>query len=119
MMDMTLTERASEGFYAWACENEDRNIYPEMSKDVDSYFEDRTSEETYIMEYPFKTMEGLRCGLERYSGLSEDPEMLKKLTITICEERYRRKTAGARDQSVPDDKDDQTKAGLPDFVYVF
>lgn len=104
----------------WAKENEDKNIFPEISDEVDSYYKKRNSETTYMMEYSFKTVAELEKALVEYNGLSSDAQILKMLAIEICENRYvvRREKCGEEDLGKVLDEGAQGTE-LPEFVYIF
>lgn len=115
---MSLTsEKVKEAFLVWAQENEDKRIFPEICQKDQSYYINRNSEETYMIEYSFKTIAELKKLLECYSRLAEDSEMLKSLTIAICQERYRSeldkniKSLGKNNELYNGDK------VLPEYVY--
>lgn len=116
-----INEKVIEEFSTWAEENENRHIFPEISNAEDSYYINRDTEETYMMEYSFKTLPELKSALEQYSGLSSDPQMLKKLTVEICQDRFRSKldTNGNKDNISPNTKVSEGKQTLPEYVYVF
>lgn len=103
---------------AWAENNEDRSVFSEICEDVPSYYIDRQSKETYLIEYSFKTMAELKEALERYSGLSENSDILNKIVYAICQNRYR------GEWEISDAKPEQESANddqekLPEFIYVF
>ncbi len=116
---MNLTdERLMEEISVWAEKNEDKNIFSGISKDETSYYVDRDSEDTYMMEYAVKTMAELRTALEEYSGLSGQLDILQKIVYAICQDRYRdtiEMTEPNNEQT--QQSDDQMK--LPEFIYVF
>lgn len=116
-----INEVDMERFSAWAAKNEDRNIFSVISTEVESYYIDRNSEETYIMEYSFRTLQELRQALELYSGLGEDEEMLKMMTIAVCKYRFKcdmqiRKFEDSRQE---EKKTKNGEKSLPDYIYVF
>lgn len=119
---MSLIDKKSyESLIEWAKENEDRYIFPMISDEEDSYYIDRNSEETYMMEYSFETMGGLKEALEEYSGLSEFPEILRIITSEACKNRFDKGRAvyqaGSERQVLEKAQDDKT--ALPEFIYVF
>lgn len=116
-----IDEKMMQILLEWAKENEDRNIFPMISGEDDSYYIDRNSEETYMMEYSFETMAELKKVLEEYSGLSESPELLKMITIETCKNRAGKsmKAYGRRDDGREKKSEQDDKATLPEFIYVF
>ena len=115
-----INEKAIEEFVVWAKQNEDKNIFPQISQE-ESYYTDRTSEETYMMEYSFRTMEELKCALEKYSGLKDDPQILKAMTIEICKNRFRcnLNTQEQKDNRYEKVEVNNSEKTLPDYVYAF
>ncbi len=131
-MSLINGEAAGE-LWEWARENEDRSIFPQISKGEASYYMNRNSEETYIMEYSFKTIAELKALLERHSGLSEEPQMLKKMAVEVCQNRFRgsmdtgadsshagTKTEAHKEMKKPEiKKEPDDEKVLPEFIYVF
>lgn len=117
---MNLTdEEIIEDFFAWAVENEDRKVFPCISKEETSYYSDRVSENTYIMEYSFKVMPELKNALEKYSGLLSNAYMLRKLTIEICQGRLFQESLD-NERREDEQKDSVIGADiLPEFIYTF
>ena len=110
-----------------------RSIFPKISEGEVSYYIDRDSEETYIMEYSFKTIDELKGLLERYSGLSEESQMLKKMAVEVCQNRFRgnvetnsrsenikvKTDAGKEMKKLGIKKETDGDKILPEFIYVF
>lgn len=117
--DMNLTKgEIIRDYVIWAERNEDKTIYSDISKEEESYYIDRESSETYMMEYSFKTMMELKHLLEEFSGLS-DPSIVRKLTIDICQNRYLSE-AGINDNihcGQECSEKDSAVATLPEYVY--
>ena len=83
---MNLIEKKVRGEFAtWAQENENKDIFPKISQEESSYYIDRSGDETYLMEYSVPNIAQLKADLERYSGLSEDTELSKKLAADYTE----------------------------------
>lgn len=101
----------------WASENGDKNIYPCMSKEKDSYYICRDSEENYIMEYAVESILELRKYMEKYSGIAEDSQILKFLIIKICQDRYRSKQSLFEETGVEKNRSGKEKSVLPEFRY--
>lgn len=116
-----INEKIMKKFSEWAEENADENVFPVISKEGESYFIERNSEETYMMEYSFRTLAELKKVLEEYSGLSADPVMLKMMTIEICQDRYKSElnTYTGEDNDQEEKKAQDSEKTLPEFVYVF
>lgn len=114
-----INEKVIEEFAEWAKENEDRKIFPEISENENSYYIDRKSEDTYMTEYSFKTVAELKKELEKYSGLPADSQILKKLTVEICQNRFRSKLEMNVDNKMQSEKVNDGKKTLPEFIYVF
>lgn len=117
-------ERVMEEFQAWAKENKDNTVFSEISKEEDSYYNNRSSEETYMMEYLFQNMAELKEALMRYSGLSTDLQMLKSMTVEICRNKFESnpKVLDVRENLANEKKEEKAKESqktLPEFVYVF
>ncbi|MCM1233055.1 MAG: hypothetical protein NC489_23270 [Ruminococcus flavefaciens] len=107
----------------WAKENEDANVFPKISDEVTSYYITRNSKQSYIKEYAFENMQELASELERYSGLPEKSQLLKKMTVAICENRYKSYfegygNEGERKYDEGIVRGDEEKE-LPDFIYIF
>jgi hypothetical protein len=102
----------------WAEKNEDKTVFPQIDDNVDSYYINRDSEQTYIMEYSFKTLQELKECLIEISGLPSDSEILKLMTVGVCQERFRGKSEilSNKSQTV---KVDNSHQDLPEYVYVF
>ncbi len=113
----SISEKTIEEFAIWAKKNEDKNIFPLISADEDSYYIKRESDDTYIMKYSIETLMELRQALEVHGGLSDSPEMLKMLTVEVCQDRYK--------STLRANKEDKRKKAykgekaLPEYVYVF
>lgn len=116
-----INEAAMEKFSVWAAENEDKDIFPSISQSEESYYIDRSSDETYMMEYSFQTLAELKKGLEQYSGLSDDEQILKMMTIEICQNMFRRESANNKAEATEDGESKRSKDNktLPEFIYVF
>lgn len=112
-----ISENILREFSAWAEENEDKRIFPGISKEETSYYINRDSEKTYMMKYSFETMAELEKALEEYSGLSDDLPMLRKLTIGVLQNRFNGRLE-VQEAEGQNRTEDGNKA-LPDFVYVF
>lgn len=116
-----INENVMKKFSEWAEENEDKSVFPVISEGEETYYIDRDSEETYMMEYSFRTLAELKKALEEYSGLSANPQMLKMMTIEVCRDRYRSELNIYKEE----DNSQERKAAqdsektLPEFVYVF
>lgn len=106
-----INEKDMEEFSAWAVKNVNKDIFPKISKE-ESYYIDRDSEETYMMEYSFSTMPELRGILERYIGLGNNAEMLRKLIIMMYQNKFQNKIE-RNNTGINSDKD------LPEYIYVF
>lgn len=102
---------------AWAKKNEDKSIFPVISKAESSYYIDRKSDETYMMEYSFETMPELKTLIEAYSGLTDDPQMLRRLVVEIMQNRFEDKLE--MPVLADSNRDKNVNKVLPDFVYRF
>ncbi len=116
-----INEKVMQEFAVWAETNEDKNIFPAIAGEEESYYIKRDSEETYMIEYSFRTLAELKKALEEHSGLSTDPEMLKMLTIEICQDRYKSELNIHKedDKSKERKRVQDSEKTLPEFVYVF
>lgn len=117
---MSLIKKTDiEDFIKWAERNEDKDIYPHISKEEDSYYVNRKAEETYMMEYAIRTMEDLQNQLEKFCGISLDSYVLKKLIILMCQYKYRDELVVNRSENYAErvDNEDDTDRTLPEFVY--
>lgn len=117
----SISETDIEIFSEWATKNEDKNIFPYICKEEKSYYLDRNSEETYMMDYSFQTLAELKKALKQYSGLEDDEEMLKMMTIEICKYRFK---CNMEIHKFEDNRQEQRKIKngektLPDYIYVF
>jgi hypothetical protein len=116
LIDESIVEKLSR----WAELNEDKNVFPTINEDEDSYYINRNSNQTYIMEYSFKTLQEVKESLNKFSGLSDnDSEILKIITVEMCQERFKGKIeeSGVDMGKVKDYGN--KKSVLPEFVYVF
>ncbi len=116
-----INEKILQELLIWAEENEDKRVFYAISDEEKSYFTDRDSEETYIMEYSFRTLAELKHNLEKYSNLLEDPELLKKMTIEICQDRFKRELRMHEfsGKTNIDDRKEEKEKTLPEYVYAF
>lgn len=116
-----IKEEFLSRFSEWAAENENTSVYPKINPQKESYYIDRNSDETYMMEYSINTLHDLREALYKYSGLSEESEMLKMITTEMCRNRYGAITG----EAVNSDDDFQNQSfqdnneTLPEYIYVF
>ncbi len=116
-----ISEKEAAFFSSWAKEKKDEKCFAEIEKEKSSYYIDRDSEETYIMEYSFRNMEELKKLLRQYGTPDQEPELLKALTIAIC-----RNGPGSVQSSMNCGKkqgqgclaEDKEKI-LPEYTYVF
>jgi hypothetical protein len=113
-----INEDIIEELSIWAKKNEDKNVFPQILEKEDSYYMNRESEETYIMEYSFNTLQELKNSLIKYSGLSEYADILKIMTVAICQEKFRGMNEIPYNIEL-EEKEDDKKSELPEFVYVF
>lgn len=118
---MSLTRSAIEKILLWAAVNEEKDSFSTVFQEMDSYYIDRQSDETYIMEYSIKTIAELKNALIKYSGMSPNSEILKIITTQICQDRYRREwTLTTNDKTDRIEKEAiDGKQQLPDYIYVF
>lgn len=116
LIDESIIDKLSK----WAELNEDTTVFPTINDDEDSYYANRVSDQTYIMEYAFKTLQELKEGLNKFSGLSDDnSEILKIMTVEVCQERFRGKIEES-DVDTGEVKDSENKKSeLPEFIYMF
>ena len=126
-IDMSLiNENVVEELFIWARQNEDKHVFPEVNREIDSYYIKRTSEETYLQEYAVDTLLDLKTFLEAYSGLPTDSPILKQLLFEISRQRRRpqrqdnmnnetkRNRSNVNEVVIQDDK-----KRLPEHRYVF
>lgn len=115
-----ISEKIIEDISVWAKDNENKNIFPYISEDEKTYYVDKDSEETYMMEYSIRTLEELRKALATYGGLSEETWMLKKMTLEICRLRPRNKEVSKdKESSLNEMRVKNEEETLPEFIYVF
>lgn len=118
-VDMNLiSEEMMDAFSAWAEENEDKHIFSEISKGEASYYINRDSEKTYMMEYSPQTVSEIKKALEEYSGIS-DPNMLKRMTVAICQSRFKGGQEVYEDVGQMRRKKQSDGRALPEFIYIF
>lgn len=115
-----IDKKVIEEFSTWAEKNGDKHIFPEICKEEGSYYIDRNSEETYMMDYSFETVVELKELLMKYGGLAEESQMLNNLTVEIYKNRYIRSSVinvddvgNRKEVSIDEEKK------LPEFIYVF
>jgi hypothetical protein len=111
LIDESIIDELSK----WATENEDKNVFPQISCKESSYYVDRESEETYMMEYSINTLQDLKTNLKHYSDLSDETEILKLITVGVCKECIK------NDEIIKNTEllDDEKQSDLPEFIYVF
>lgn len=113
-----IDEKIIEKFYVWAKDNENKNIFHQISSEEHSYYINRISEDTYIMEYSIRTLGELKHMLALYAGLTETDWMLEQLTIEICQNKFHgeeKETKNNLRETVNENKGDI----IPEFIYVF
>lgn len=119
----SINDKIIEEFSTWAGQNENKKIFPQISKDKESYYIDRVSEETYMMEYSFNTMPELRSALETYSGLADDSQMLRMLTINIYQNNFLNNNEEHKKKNIDEIREEENKVkgqyDIPDYIYVF
>lgn len=116
-----ISEKVIEELSRWAEKNENVSIFPEISESESSYYIDKNAEDDYLIEYAFLNMEELKEELKKHSGLSIESQLLKKLVIEICQNRY----IGRSD--IYEGKGNGQEAAsirsgekvLPEYIYVF
>lgn len=114
-------EKVIEEFQSWAKENKDNTVFSEICKEEGSYYNNRSSEETYMIEYSFKNMAELKEALGKYSGLEREAQILKKLMLAICQNKVK-SDLKVREKLPSSEKNKEAsdeKKTLPEFVYVF
>lgn len=118
---MNLIEKeAAKAFSVWAGKNEDKHIFPAINKEQTSYYINRESEGTYIMDYSFDSVAELRDLIANYCGLSEEPQILNQLAVEIYKNRFRGNLASNVGNVKNETKEIQSEqVELPEFVYVF
>lgn len=115
----SISENTIIEFLTWAGKNENKHVFPEIAKEEATYFINR-DEEDYMMEYSFKNMQELQEMLRKYSGLSTDLQMLKKVTVSICQNRYECELSDGGNEDITSlKKSNQGKSMLPEYIYVF
>ncbi len=116
-----IREKVIDDFWSWAGTHADKDIFPEISAEENSYYIDRNTDQTYIMEYSFQDMFALREALEEYSDLKSDPYMLKRMTIELFQNRYVSLDDMNRDvdSQVSIGKKQADQKSLPEFRYEF
>ena len=106
-----------KSLFIWAEKNENKMSFTQIEKNEKTYYKARASEETYIMEYSLRTIGDVKLALEKYSGLSEDPYMLEKMAIALCQNRYRQNLSVS--ENVEKTKNEDVNKKLPDSIYAF
>ena len=76
--------KLSEVFSKWAERNEDNGVFANIVSDISSYYVNRNSKETYIMQYMPANLMELSDNIKEYSGLSADSPMFRTLVVEIC-----------------------------------
>lgn len=117
-----IDEKILEKLSLWAEKNADKNVFREVLNDDVSYFINRDSEETYMIEYSPETEIEVKEYLDKYTGQSLEQEILKDLTIAICQNKYRATKLDDYVNSIKNNqstKDSDDKKMLPEFIYVF
>lgn len=118
-----ISEEFTELISMWAQTNSDKNIFPDRSENQTTYYINREDEDSYIMEYSFKTLPELKEAICKYSGLQAEDELFKRIVIEICQlkceseyEEHNHNMVGLmreRDAVLSEDK------ALPEYIYVF
>lgn len=115
-----IDEKTKEEFCTWAAKNEDKHIFPVISEEEDSYYVDRDSERTYMMDYSFKTVAELKEALEEHGSLLSDSRILRMLVIEICRNRYDGRVEKHKKSDTDElQKEENRTTELPEFVYIF
>ena len=113
-----ISEEVIDDFLLWAEEHEDKGIFPTISGMETSYYIDRDTEKTYIMEYWFENMMSILRALEEYAGLKSESYILKRMTIELCQNRYVSKEYGGIDRQFIE-RGQEMQGMLPEFRYEF
>ncbi|GFI26524.1 hypothetical protein IMSAGC012_01645 [Lachnospiraceae bacterium] len=112
-----INDNIKELLALWAEAHEDKNCFPDIADGQTSYYKnytDRNPEEIYLMEYSLQTMEDVKNFLKTYSGLELESELLKRLTVAICQNRPMSDQESAKTIAASDGEN-----SLPEYVYVF
>ena len=114
-------EKVIEEFQTWAKKNKDNTVFSEISKEEDSYYSNKNSEETYLIDYSFQNMAELKEALVKYSGLLADSQILKCMTVEICQHRFEKNLKMHKNVDNREKKEEvyDSQKILPEFVYVF
>lgn len=105
----------------WIGENGNRNIFSEINREAASYYIDRVSEETYIMEYVISNMEQLKNALDSYIELPPGLSFPNELIVEMCKKRCTNELKKDGNENCCKQKEttDEGKKILPEHIYVF
>lgn len=118
------SEKTIEEFQEWAKEHKNDNIFSQISQEETSYYSNKSSEEIYLMEYLFQDMVWLKEALGEYSGLSVDPQMLKRVIVEMCRSRCCSELKANENEKNKEERIEKNimqedGRELPQYIYVF
>ena len=106
---MSLISKREQNFLSdWAKSAESRMAKEQVH--TESYFEDRTDEKNYLVEYVFDTATDLDKMIKQILGDKMDDTLRKVCEIAACKEENRR--------SEKEEKEAETSI-IPEFIYNF
>lgn len=115
-----INKRLAGELFMWAEKNADRDVFAQINEEV-SYYINRESEDTYIMEYSLNTAAEVKKELETYSGISSDAELAAMLTVGICQSKLYSKENRKLESTdmVNAVKEAENRSEIPEYIYVF
>lgn len=112
-----ISEREQTYLSNWAKTAESR-----MAEEVvsgESYFEKRTNEETYLVEYVFDTAGNMDQMIQKVLGDSQDEKLRRVCEVAALKERSRRVDEKGKNQQTVTGKQDEEESQIPEFIYNF
>jgi len=101
-----INEKVLEPIKNWSNENKDKEVFPVISERENSYYTERKSDETYLMEYDFRNIKELRDILQEYMDGTEEKTILGRMAMLVL-------------QNDPQRNVNYTVEKISDYIYRF
>lgn len=85
----------------------------------ESYFEERTSEETYLVEYVFDTVGNMNEMIQKVLGNGRDEKLRKVCEVAALKERSSQVEERGKDAQTMKEEQQKEESQIPEFIYNF
>lgn len=112
-----ISEREQIFLSNWA-----KNASSRMAEEAvcsESYFEERTNEETYLVEYVFDTVSNMDEMIQKVLGDGWDEKLRKVCEVAALKERSRVTSGNEKNKQIVAEKQDEKENQIPEFIYNF